>query len=297
MITANKKTFSYYPGCSLKATNRAYDLSTRAVARALGVDLVELDDWNCCGATPYMAINEKLSFVLSARNLALAEKSGHELVAVCNSCYLLLTKTNKYMAENEKIKAYVQRALAAGDMSYEGGVTVRHFLDVVVHELGETVVRKRVTRSLKGLKVASYYGCQFGRPYGEIDDTEDPQSMDEMVGWLGAEPVPFPLKANCCGGMLMTTKAEIGQNLSARILKVAKDAGADCIIAACPLCHLNLEAYQAKLCNTLGEDCRIPVLYFTQLIGVALGLDPGELALNDLLTPVKEKLAEKVVST
>ena len=183
MITTNKMVFSYYPGCSLQATNRAYDLSTRAVAPAMGIELIELDDWNCCGATAYMAINEKRSFVLSARNLALAEQQGHDLVTICNGCYLVLRKTNKYMNDNKEVMAETQRALAAGGMSYKGSVHVRHFLDVVVHDLGETDVRQRVKQSLNGLKVASYYGCQIGRPFGEIDDPEDPQMMDNLAGW------------------------------------------------------------------------------------------------------------------
>jgi heterodisulfide reductase subunit B len=215
---------------------------------------------------------------------------------VCNCCYVLLKKTNKYMAENEKVKNYVQKILAVGDMSYKGGVAVRHFLDVLVHDIGETVVRERVKRALNGLKVAPYYGCQIGRPFGDIDDPEDPQMLDELITWLGGESVPFPLKDKCCGGMLMTTQPEIGEDLSGKILKCAKQAGADCIITACPLCHLNLEGYQSKLCDAVGIDCRIPVLYFTQLVGVALGLDAKVLALKDSLTPVEQKLAEKVVS-
>lgn len=296
MITTERIVFSYYPGCSLKATNRAYDLSTRAVAQALGIELIELDDWNCCGATAYMAINEKRSFVLSARNLALAEKAGHDLVTVCNGCYLVLRKTNKYMVENEKVMTDIQRALAVGGMSYKGGVNVRHFLDVVVRDLGETAVRERVKRFLNGLKVASYYGCQIGRPFGEIDDPENPQMMDNLVAWLGAEPVSFPLKARCCGGMMMSTQPEIGQELSGKILRCARDVGADCIITACPLCQINLEAYQDTISRRLGTGCAIPVLYFTQLMGVALGLDSGELALKDSLTPVEKILAEKVLS-
>jgi heterodisulfide reductase subunit B len=297
MITTNKMVYSYYPGCSLTGTNRAYDFSTRAAAQALGIDLIELDDWNCCGATAYMSVSEKRSFVLSARNLALAEKAGHDLVTVCTCCYLVLRKTNKYMAANENVMAEIQRALAAGGMSYEGGVRIRHFLDVVVRDLGETAIREQVKHPLNGLKVAPYYGCQISRPFGEIDDPENPQMMDNLVAWLGAEPTFFPLKARCCGGMMMTTKEQVGQELSAKVLKAAKDAGADCVMTACPLCQLNLEGYQDKLCETLGADCRIPVLYFTQLVGVALGLDSGKLALKDSLTPVEKTLAEKVLST
>lgn len=297
MIAPDKMVFSYYPGCSLKATNRAYDLSSRAVAEDMGIELIELDDWNCCGATAYMAINEKHSFILSARNLALAEKEGRDLVTVCNGCYLALRKSNKYMAENPKLQADIQQALAAGGMSYGGGVKVRHLLDVVVNDVGEQTVRQRVCRPLAGLKVAPYYGCQISRPFGEIDDPENPQMMDNLAAWLGAEPVWFPLKAKCCGGMMMSTQPDIGQELSGKLLRCARDVGADCIITACPLCQINLEAYQNAISRRLGSDCAIPVLYFTQLMGVALGLDSGKLALKDSLTPVEKILAEKVLST
>ena len=297
MITTNDRmSFAYYPGCSTRSANRAYDLSTRNVARTLGIELEELDDWNCCGATAYMAINEKRSFVLSARNLALAEKTGKDLVAICNGCYLALRKTSKYIAENPQLRADIDRALAAGGMSYAGHVSVRHFLDVVVTDLGEQAVSQCVSRPLTGLKVAPYYGCQIGRPFAEIDDAEDPQMLNRLIGWLGGEAADFSLKAKCCGGMMMTTRTEIGRDLTGKVLAAAVDKGADCIITACPLCQMNLEGYQAAVSKAMGAELRIPVLYFTQLMGVALGLSSEELGLKDSFTPVEALLAEKVQS-
>jgi len=294
MNTTDKATFSYFPGCSAMAANRAYDVSTRSVAGVLGIDLVELDDWNCCGATAYVALNEKRSLVLSARNLALAEKAGGDLVAICNGCYLALRKANEHLIEDAKVQAEVQQALAAGGMSYTGGVRVRHFLDVVVNDLGEEALRPHVTDPLTGLKVAPYYGCQITRPFSDIDDAEDPQMMDRLIEWLGAEAVPFAMKAKCCGGLMMTTQSEIGLELSGKILKNARAAGADCVITTCPLCQINLEAYQAEVGEAMGADCEIPVLYFTQLMGVAFGLGSEALALKDSLTPVEALFAEKV---
>jgi len=291
--TKDSLTFAYYPGCSVTATNRAYDVSTRAVAAVLGIELAELEDWNCCGATAYMAIHEKRSFVLCARNLALAEQEGKDMVTICNGCYLTLRKTNKYIAEDPALQADIQKALAAGGMSYRGTVAVRHFLDVVVNDVGEQAVRRSVTHPLEGLRVAPYYGCQIGRPFGEIDDPEDPQLLDRLIGWLDGEAVAFALKAKCCGGMMMTTQPEIGLNLSGKILQHAREAGADCIITACPLCQINLEAYQDKISRVLNTECHIPVLYFTQLLGAALGLGKAELALSDSLTPVEALLSPK----
>jgi len=296
MNQTSPRVYSYFPGCSLTATNRAYDISTRSVAGTLGVELIELDDWNCCGATAYLPIREKRSFVLSARNLAIAEKDRRDLVTICNACYVVLRKTNKYMAEDPKLCSEIRGALRAGEMDYGGSVRVRHFLDVLVNDVGEEAIRRQVRRDLSGLKVACYSGCQLSRPFDDLDDPEFPELMGRLVGWLGAEAVDFPLSAKCCGGMAMTTRPEIGQVLTGKILAAAKLRGADCIATACPLCQINLEGYQDKVGRAVGSDCDLPVLYFTQLMGTAFGLGAKELALKDSLTPVEALLAEKVGS-
>ncbi len=294
MNDAVAAVYSYFPGCSLTATNRAYDRSTRSVAGVLGIEMVELDDWNCCGATAYLPIREKRAFVLSARNLAIAEKEGRELATVCNACYVVLRKTNKYMTENPGLREEIRAALRAGGMDYAGTVRVRHFLDILVNDLGEEAVKGHVKRPLSGLKVACYSGCQLSRPFDEVDHPEYPQMMNRLIEWLGAEVVPFPYSAKCCGGMAMTTHPETGRTLTGKILKLAKERGADCVATACPLCQINLEAYQTRAAQAVGADCGIPVLYFTQLMGTAFGLGDKELALGDSLTPVKALLTEKV---
>jgi len=293
-----RRRYSYFPGCSLMVTNRAYDVSSRSAARALGVELVELEDWNCCGATAYIAISEKESFVLSARNLALAEaaadKCGSELVLVCNGCHVALRKANRYMAENTELREEIRAALRAGGMDYRGTTQIRHLLGILVRDLGEGEIRRRVKRPLAGLRVAAYSGCQIGRPFSDVDDPEFPQLMDKLLGWLGAEVIEFPLAAKCCGGMMMTTQPEIGHRLTGGILHQAKLAGADCVATACPLCQMNLEAYQGASGAAVGADCSMPIFYFTQLMGVAFGLEEKELALRDNLTPCGAVLAEKI---
>jgi len=294
MISTTSAVYSYYPGCSQTATNRAYDISTRNVAGALGIGLVELRDWNCCGATVYLPVRRKRAFVLSARNLAIAEKQGHELATICNACYLALRKTNKYMAEEPELRAEIRAALAADAMDYTGSVRVRHFLDILVNDLGEQAISEKVRRDLSGLKVACYCGCQLSRPFDDLDDPDYPLIMQRLIGALGAEVVPFPMSAKCCGGLAVTTNPRLGRLLTGKILKVAKQRGADCVATACPLCQINLEAYQRKAAEAVGADCDIPVLYFTQLMGSALGLKSRDLALRDSLTPVKTLLNEKV---
>ena len=290
------QAYSYFPGCSQTATNRAYDVSARKVAGVLGIEMVEIPDWNCCGATAYLPIREKRSFVLSARNLAIAEKEGRQLATICNACYVVLRKTNKYMAANPKLRAEIRRALQAGGMDYSGGIRVRHFLDILVNDLGEEAIKRHVKCDLSGLKVAGYCGCQLTRPFDDLDDPEYPEIMNRLVGWLGAEVVPFSMSTKCCGGLAMTTNSETGQMLTGKILKVAKKQGADCVVTCCPLCQINLEAYQEKVGAAVEADCDIPILYFTQLVGTAFGLSPKELALKDSLTPVEALLAEKVGS-
>ncbi|MBM4062327.1 MAG: disulfide reductase [Planctomycetes bacterium] len=285
------RAFSYFPGCSLECSNRAYDASTRNVAAVLGIQMPELEDWNCCGATAYFGVDEARAGVMAARNLALAEARGHDLVTVCSGCYLALGKTNHRLAEDADLRRDVQQALRAGGMDYRGTVTVRHFLDVVVRDVGEEAVRRHVVRPLQGLPVACYHGCQLSRPHGEIDDPEFPDVMDRLVGWLGAAPAPFPLKTRCCGGMLMTTQPGLGREMTGKLLLAAKAGGAHCVATACPLCQVNLEAYQRAIGRERGEDCRIPVLYFTQLMGWAFGLGSGDLRLEEALTPARELLA------
>lgn len=280
--------YIYYPGCSQEVSNRAYDLSTRAVAKALGIELEELEDWNCCGTSPSYSIRELPTFVLGARNLALAERQAgaSDLVTICNGCFAMLESTNLRLKEPDWGRR-VGEVLGVAGLKYEGSVRVRHFLEVLVNDLGEESIRERVTRPLEGVKVAPYYGCQFSRPEGRYDDLEFPRVMDALLSWVGAEVVDYPLKAACCGGLLMTTHEEVALKLVRDLLKTAIDRGADCISTICPLCQLNLEAYQDRVKAHFGADLSIPILYFTQLLGLSLGLNEKEVGLGMELVSAK----------
>lgn len=283
--------YTYYPGCSVMGINRSYDVAARAVSGVLGISLDELQDWNCCGATVYFSISELKAHALSARNLALAErKHRRDLVTICNACYTTLTKTNDYMARNPNLKRTMDGALAAAGLTYSGKIRVRHFLDVLVNDVGEEKVRSKVTKPLNGLKVAPYYGCQIGRPFAAFDDPEYPTTMDRLLTWLGAEVVSFPLKAKCCGGMLMTTNEKVGVKLTGSILDCAQKNGADIIASACPLCQANLELFQGRVGKLTGAHYRIPVVAFTQLVGLALGLPKERLALGREIVAVRPAL-------
>lgn len=280
-------SYSYFPGCSLKGLGRAYEESLLPVMRHLGVELVELDDWNCCGATAYMSVDERKACALAARNLAIAEKAGaRDLVAPCSACYLVLNKTKHYLADSPDMRDMVHRALEAAGLSYGGNTAVRHPLDVLVHDVGLDRIREKVVRPLKGLKVAPYYGCQVVRPYATFDDAWNPTTMDRLLVTLGADVVHYPLKTKCCGASLTGTLPEAGLRLTYILLKEAIRRGADVIATICPLCQFNLDAYHDKLAKRWGA-VRIPTVYFTQLMGLAFGLPEKQLGLNRCFVPMK----------
>ncbi len=287
--------FAYYPGCSLEHTASPYDKSTRAVFKSLGIGLREIEDWNCCGATMYMSAKKIVGYSISARNLALAQEMGLEICAPCSSCYTILRKTNRHIAWDPKEGKKINEALAAAGMSYTKPVNVRHPLDIIVNDVGIDVLKSKVTRPLTGLKVAPYYGCQIVRPVGYFDDKDDPQTMDILIRALGAEAVAYPPKVRCCGGMLMTTDEQIALKLCHELLQAAAENGGEMIATACPLCHVNLEGFQGKVNAQYSTEFNIPVIYFTHLVGIALGLSPEELGLDKLLIEPSKLMAMKGV--
>lgn len=277
--------YTYYPGCSLEASAINYDESVRYVFNKLGHKLIELEDWNCCGATYYMATKETISLVISARNLALAEKQGRDIVAPCSSCYTILYKTNHILKNNPILHAKVNQSLKKDNLTYNLSLNVRHPLEVLINDVGIDTIASEANGILKGLKIAHYYGCQIVRPDRGLDDKENPQMMDRLFSALGAESVYFPAKVRCCGGMLMTTYTDVGLELSKDILECAKENGADIIITTCPLCQINLEAYQNKINKTFNTDLKIPIQFFTQPLGLALGGKEKEVGLDRNLIP------------
>lgn len=281
--------FSYFPGCSLKGTGKAYEQSFLAVFKALGIEVEELENWNCCGATAYMSVDEKKAFALAARNLAIAEKGEQDVLAPCSACYLVLNKAQRYIEKYPKIGEPVKKALGSAGLSYEGTSTTRHPLDVLVNDIGIDAIKEKVTRTFGNLKVACYYGCQIVRPYALFDSERHPSTMDQLMEAVGAETVEFPNKTKCCGGSLTGTLSEVGERLCYHLLKDIKRREADVIVTLCPLCQFNLEVYQDQISSRF-EDVSIPVLYFTQLLGLGLGLSEKEVGLNRQIVSAKKAL-------
>jgi len=272
--------YAYYPGCSLHSTAKEYDISTKAVANALGIELLEIPEWICCGATPAHITMHLLSLALPVKNLIKAQEMGsYEVVTCCAACFSRLKIANQIMCKDEEHREKVEKIVGH---PYKGGVKVRHFLDVLVNVFGLKNLKDHVSKQLTGLKVACYYGCLLTRPpeVTGLDDLEEPHLMDDLMSTIGAEPVQWPYKTECCGASFSLTKTDIVLKLSADILQMASDEGAQAIVVACPLCQSNLDLRQPMINKKYKKNFNIPVLYFTQLVGLSLGIDRNKLGLD-----------------
>ncbi len=272
--------YLYFPGCSLRATGAAYEESLLELFRVLELPVEELDDWNCCGATSYMAVDEGSAFLLSARNLSIAaEKDGRDLMAPCAACYLVLRKAQDYIGHYPEIRTQVEAGLRAAELKPLDNVKVRHPLEILYNDIGAKAIEAKVKRKWAGGKIACYYGCQAVRPYHEVDQPHNPMRMDELMNAVGATTIDYALKTKCCGGSLTGTIHEVGVRLNELLLKEAVRKGAECVVTICPLCQFNLDTYQSEM-RAAGTKIDIPVLYFTQVLGWALGGDARKLGLK-----------------
>jgi len=289
--------YSYYPGCSLERNAAAYHVSTMAIAEPLGIQFEEIDDWNCCGATEYTSINLLAAYALIARNLALAagQEEGEKLVAPCSACFLNLSKVAHTLEEVPDMAEKVNLALAEGGLHYKpGSVEVFHLLEILFNDVGLERLAEKVSNPLKGLRVAPYYGCMIVRPgYGrQFDNPEYPTSLDKMMHVLGANVVDFPMKAQCCGGHMTQISQPTAFEMLRRLYKNAADYKTDVIVTLCPMCQLNLDAYQDNVNQFFKTDYHIPTLYFTQLIGLALGIPADQLGIGKELVDARPALAK-----
>ncbi len=282
---------AYYPGCPSDATAMEQDMSTKAVFEKLGVELVEVEDWNCCGAAEVE--DPELVYALNARNLAIAEKEGLDIVTPCSICYYNLERSNIALKADDELRAKVKGIDSSLD--YNGKIKAKHVLDVFVNDIGLEELSNRMSKKLN-LKVAPYYGCYIGRPpETAFDDPDDPDLMDKLIELMGGEIVPFSqMKSLCCGGPLMMTRSDIAFEMARKILDTAKSAGADCIALACPLCGMMLDGKQADIEKALHVEIDMPVVYITQLLGLALGIDAKELGLNKNAVDTKDILGKVV---
>jgi|YelNatPaOPRAMG01_1025707.scaffolds.fasta_scaffold00546_18 heterodisulfide reductase subunit B len=287
------KTYAYFPGCSLEKMAHSYHLSALETTRALGVELKELEDWNCCGATAYFHVDELLAFTLCARNIAMAEKEHLDLVAPCSGCYKNMYFTREHLTHDADLAEHINDALAEDNLQFKGTSSIRHLIEVFVRDVGLEAIKAKVTNPLKGLRVAPYYGCQILRPRKHAgENVEQPRFFEELIAACGATPVDYLLRLSCCGGALIITNRQAALSMVRNLLECAVRAKAAVIVTACPLCQVNLECYQKQVNREFGTELNVPVMYFTQLVGLALGIAPKRLGIGSELVAVMPAIKE-----
>ncbi len=290
--TTHLLSYSYYPGCSLHASAKEYDVSTKALFRALRIGLQEVPDWFCCGATPAHNVDELLSLSLCAKNLELAEQVEGDLAVGCAACFSRLKTTQ------HKLEVFPEKARQV-EQALDGPLVVqkkvKHLLEILAHDFGQERLRAAVQKPLTGLKVACYYGCLLTRPpeVPELDDCEDPTIMEDVLRSVGAEPVAWSHRMECCGANFTLSRPEVVRKLSGQILASAQAAGADCLLVACPLCHGNLDIRQDEIAAAAGIPSGTPVFYITQLVGLAVGVSSLRLGLDNMIVDPKPLLKTK----
>jgi len=284
---------AYYPGCSLHSTGVEYDISTRQICLSLGIELAEVEDWICCGSTPAHQCDELMSVALPAKNLALARNTDNlkEVCAPCASCYSRLKFAQEKM-KDENLKRDVEEIIACG---YPEDIKVLHILDVIVEKVGTDAIKEKVVKDLGGIKVACYYGCLMTRPpkITSKRQFENPADMESVMEVLGAEPIDWNMKTFCCGASFALTQTDVVLELTKKILVDAESVAADVISVGCPLCHANLDGRQIQINKKFNTNFQIPIFYFTELLGLALGIEAKELGIFKHLTEVENFLKER----
>lgn len=286
---------AYYPGCSLHSSGIEYDLSTRKVCALMGIELAEVKDWICCGSSPAHQCNELMSVVLPAKNLALTARTDNlkQVCAPCASCYSRLKFAQERM-KDENLKKDVEEVMGS---EYPENIEVLHILDVVVKKVGTEAVQEKTIKSLNGLKVACYYGCLITRPpkVTARQNFENPEDMESVMQALGAEPIDWNMKTFCCGAVFALTQTEVVLELTGKILADADLAGAQAISVGCPLCHVNLDSRQKQINEKFDTNFNIPIFYFTELMGLAFGIEAEELGMFRHITKVDDFLKERAL--
>jgi heterodisulfide reductase subunit B len=285
--------YLYYPGCSLEGTAMEYNIATRAFMEAMGAELIELKDWTCCGASAAESASQLLSLVLPALNLAIAEEMDEtaDILVPCSACYLNLKKVEEKTRKNPELLEKINTVLKEKNRRFRGRTRTRHLLDVISRDLGAEEIQSRTKNPLAGLRIAPYYGCQCLRPYPVFDDPEEPRSMDALIEAAGASVHHWNMGGKCCGAAHMNTKTDVAVQLVSSILREAK--GADAVVTVCPMCQMNLEAYQKKVSSVSNETVNMTVLYLPQLLGLAAGLSENQVRL-DLNLSVTQQFRDKL---
>ncbi len=288
------RQFAYYPGCVAEFSSKELNATTKALAPLLDIELVPMPAATCCGAGDIAEAKPNLYLTLNVRILSEAEEMGHDVLTICNVCTLNLRRANKMVKENPRLLEQVNGELVkAGSRPYSGSVDVTHLLWYISTEEGLAQLEKQGPRGLNGLRVAPYYGCQLLRPSSVMgfEDPDKPQSMERLIRALGGEVADYDAKTKCCGFPIILAREQVALKESHVALSQARDAGADCMVTPCPLCHLAMDAYQRKAEAANGTEYNMPVLHLPQLIGLALGIDQSIMQFKRHMVPVDRVLA------
>ena len=284
---------AYYPGCVAQESGKELDLATRYVCRTLGIELVEFPNFSCCGSGFVDEANEVLNVAINARNLAIAERAGLDVLTICSTCQGMLSLANLRMAD-PKVRARVDGALRPLGIEYRGSVKVKHLLRVLTEDIGLDAVRAKVRRPLAGLKVGAFYGCHLLRPADELawEDGEEPHAFEDLLSAVGASPVLYRGRVMCCGFPIQFVKPDVAGRIAGRQILDAKAHGADAMATPCPLCHISLDTYQNKAAEAVATPLGMPVFHLPQVVGLAFGASPEELGLPRHMVPTDGALAK-----
>ena len=287
--------YAIFLGCTIPARQPNYELSARKAFEKLGVELVDLDNFTCCCPPPVQSINLESSQAIAAYNICLAEEAGMDIVALCNGCFESLAMTNNALKNDPELKAHVNQVLAKVGKEFKGTIEVKHFIQVLMNDIGIEKIKEKVVKPLSSLKVAPFYGCHSLRPSKllQLDDPERPQILENLIEALGAEPTEYRNKLKCCGGLLKGISDDTSLELAREKLANTTKAGADCISTLCPFCFVALDIGQLQVKSKFNEVYDMPILHYSELIALALGVNPDDLALRSHKVKT-DKIVEKI---
>jgi len=286
-----------YWGCVIPTMQYAYEMSVREVMPRLGVELVDLENASCC-CTPVQSINMYSAVYLAIRNIAIAEKMGFtDLLAVCNGCHLSLFEASHFLTHDEKLREEINTLLKEEELHYSGKIKIWHTIDFLHDKIGENTIKKAVAHPLNGLKLAVHYGCHILRPsnMGTVDDPENPQKLDKLIEWLGAKSILYPEKLDCCGAMLMLSHPDAAFTFTGLKLKAIQELGAEALIDSCPSCQNMFDVRQKSAAATTGAKLNLPIVYYTQLLGLAMGIPQEKLGLTLNRSPVDDFVQKTLI--
>ena len=281
-MASSSRPYVLYLGCTIPARAQNFEISARAVAATLGIEFGDVPEFGCCGY-PLTSVDEETPLLMAARNLALAEKAGADICTLCTACTGSLTEAAHRLDHDADLLEQVNAKLAEIDLKYSGGARIRHFSRLMIEEIGLDAIREKVTNPLKGFRVAPHYGCHYLKPsevYDDFDDAENPQTVDRIIEALGATSVDYPGKLRCCGGGVLAIDETVALNVTKSKLDAVRDAGADAIALICPFCSIMYDTNQKKIESMTETKYQIPVLFLTQVMGLAFGIHPKELGLQ-----------------